>query len=451
MELREYQADMIDDIKSEIRNGHKSICAVLGCGGGKSVIQGMIAKSATDKGNRVLFLVHRKELCQQISSTFNQCGVDFNLCNIGMVQTVTRHLPEMDAPKIIITDEAHHALSDSYMRIYNYFPEALRLGFTATPLRMNEGGLGRVFDSLVEGVSTEWLICNGYLSPYTYYSVTLADTSGLHVKRGDYVSSELAGLMERKVIYGDTVKTWLERANNGQTIVYCASVAASMATADEFRGSGIIAEHLDGTANSDHRSQVVEDFRNGKIKVLCNCDLFGEGFDVPDCSAVVLLRPTKSLTLHVQQSMRSMRYMPDKKAVIIDHVGNVFEHGLPDTVREWTLNEKSKLKKDKKLIKVCPACGACIPIRYMICPACEYKFEKQEREAPERKYGDFSEITQEMLYANYSNYRKCKTFEELCAFQKARKYRFGWVLYKCEELGIEIPDRYAWCIREENA
>ena len=204
IKLRKYQENLINKIKIQLLQGKKSICAVLGCGAGKSIIQGMIAKSATDKHNQVLFLVHRKELCKQIENTFTECGVDFDYCQIGMVQTITRRLSKTKDPVIIITDECHHSASASYTRIYDYFKQATRLGFTATPIRMNEGGLGKVYDSLVEGVSTKWLIENNYLSPYKYYSVKLADTLGLHVKRGDFDSKELAALMEQKYIYGDT-------------------------------------------------------------------------------------------------------------------------------------------------------------------------------------------------------------------------------------------------------
>ena len=163
--------------------------AVLGCGGGKSVIQAEIARSATDKGNRVLFLVHRRELCQQISNTFARQGVNMELCSVCMVQTVSRHIDDIPKPQIIITDEAHHSTANTYKKIYNRFP-VVRLGFTATPCRLNAGGLGEVYDDLITSVSTRWLIENNFLSPYKYYSVKLADTSGLHVRAGDYKADE---------------------------------------------------------------------------------------------------------------------------------------------------------------------------------------------------------------------------------------------------------------------
>ena len=343
--LRPYQQELVDNIRRAIGQGRHSVCAVLGCGGGKSVIQGNIAASATARGNRVLFVVHRKELCQQITNTFAACGVDFSLCTVGMVQTVCRRLAKTPEPKLILVDEAHHILSQSYLSILQHFPGAVVLGFTATPQRMNEGGLGAVFEELIESVSTEWLIQNHYLAPYKYYGVQLADASKLHTKRGDYDKAEIEALMNKRAIFGSAVENWLQLAKGKQTIVYCSSIATSEGTAAAFREQGINSMHLDGTTPQAQRQAAVEGFRRGEVTVLCNVDLFGEGFDVPDCDCVVLMRPTKSLTLHIQQSMRSMRTNPnnpDKVALILDHVGNFTRHGLPDDVREWSLESKAK-------------------------------------------------------------------------------------------------------------
>lgn len=425
------------------------MCAVLGCGGGKSIIQGMISKSATDKGNRVLFLVHRKELCSQIEQTFKRCGVNFDLCQIGMVQTVTRRLSKIPEPNLIITDEAHHALSNSYRRIYDYFPNSTRLGFTATPIRMNEGGLGDVFESIVEGVSTKWLIKNNYLAPYKYYSVQLADITGVHTRRGDFDSSEIAEIMEQSKIYGGTTENWLKLADGKQTIVYCASVKSSKETAEQFNKCGINAKHLDGTTPKLEREQAVQDFRDGKITVLCNVDLFGEGFDVPDCEAVVLLRPTKSLTLFIQQSMRSMRYKPGKTAIIIDHVGNIFRHDFPDSSHEWSLKTKKSKAKTTVKIRQCPVCLSVYTSGTEKCDECGYVFEKSERADITAVDGSIVEIThEEILKAKpYDYYKKIKDFETLKMFQKAKKYKFAWCLHKAIELGIPIPSKYNQVMR----
>lgn len=449
IQLRPYQTELINSIKSELRKGKRSVCAVLGCGGGKSVIQGIIAKGATDKHNRVLFLVHRQELCSQITNTFTACGVNFDYCSVSMVQTVSRRLAKAPKPALIITDEAHHALSDTYKRIYNYFPEALRLGFTATPCRMNEGGLGEVFDSLVTSVSTTWLIENNFLSPYRYYSVKLANTDGVHTRQGDYDKNEIAELMEKSVIYGETVSNYLKIADGTKTIVYCASIEASKKTAEQFQSVGITAAHLDGNTPKTEREQTMQDFRNDKIQVLCNVDLFGEGLDVPDCECVILLRPTKSLTLYIQQSMRSMRYKRGKTAIIIDHVGNVFRHGFPDDEREWSLSSKKRKEKNTVLVKECPNCFHVMRNTCTECPECGYVFKKEERSEIQTKQAELQELQKTDLLklqpANY--YKQIKTFDEMKLFCKAKGYKFAWCIHKCIELGISVPQKYQYMMK----
>lgn len=448
MKLRTYQQELINKIKNELRQGKKSVCAVLGCGGGKSVIEATIAKSATDKGNRVLFIVHRQELCEQIELTFRECGVNFGLCHIGMVQTVTRHLGEEPEPKLIITDEAHHSLSESYVRIYKKFPDALKLGFTATPIRMNEGGLGAVFDGLAVSVTTKWLIENKYLSPFKYYSIKLVDTSDLRTTAGDYNQSDMAVLMENGTIYGNTIDNYKKYADGKKTIVYCASVKSSKETCMSFASAGISSAHLDGTTPAAEREETVRLFKQNSITVLCNVDLFGEGFDVPDCECVMLLRPTKSLTLHIQQSMRSMRFLPGKTATIIDHVGNVFIHGLPSSEREWSLEaKKKKREKNSIMVKECPDCYCVCEPNCETCPTCGFVFEKKYRKN-KKSDASFIEITEDMITEKpYGEYTKCKTFVELCEFQKAKKFKFGWVMHKAEELGITIPQKYLYMKR----
>lgn len=265
---------------------------------GKSVIQGNIARMTTDKGNRVLFLVHRRELCQQITNTFELCGVNFSLCDVSMVQTVARNLAKTKTPAIIITDEGHHGMSNSYLKIYNYFPNAIRLFFTATPIRLDGAGLKNICEQLIESVSTKWLIENHYLSPYKYYGVTLADTSKLHTKNGDYDKHEVETLMNQGYIFGNVVENWLKLSKDKKTIIYCSSINTSKATVEAFVKAGINAKHLDGTTPKTEREKAVSDFRKGVIKVLSNVDLFGEGLDIPSVETVCLCRPTKSLSLH---------------------------------------------------------------------------------------------------------------------------------------------------------
>lgn len=443
MKLREYQAELIGRIRLSIKHGHKSIVSVLGCGGGKSVIQAEIARSAADKGNRVLFLVHRKELCEQITNTFTAQGVNMDMCSVSMVQTVSRHIDKLPEPKIIITDEAHHSTANTYKKIYDAFPDALRLGFTATPCRLNAGGLGEVYEDLITSVSTQWLIDNHYLSPYKYYSVKLADTSGLHVKAGDYKADEVAELMQNSEIYGETVKQWERLAKNKKTIAYCASVEAAEETAEQFRQAGYTAASLSGSTPKEQRTQIMQDFRDSRIMILTNCELFGEGLDVPDCECTVLLRPTQSLTLYIQQSMRSMRYMPDKTAIIIDHVGNCYLHGLPDDEREWTLEPKAKQSNMVK-IRECPMCFSVYPPTKQKCPYCGYaavkEIQRREKEVVEI---DLVEMKRQEAIKNtkYTDLT-AETWSDVERIRKARGYKIQWAVRFAVLHDIAVPHKY---------
>lgn len=449
MELRNYQEHLVNKIKIEIIKGKHAICCVLGCGGGKSVIQGTIAANANTKGNRVLFLVHRKELCEQIRDTFTACGVNWDLTDVGMVQTFTRHITDIKKPDIIITDECHLSTAKTYTRIYDAFPEALKLGFTATPCRLNEGGLGNVYDTLVEGVSTRWLIDNGHLADYRHYSLPLADTSGLHVRAGEFRQEEIIELMERKDIYGKTVETWKRIAEGKKTIVYCSSVESSKETAELFNENGIAAAHLDGGTGAEDRAETMRQFRAGKITVLCNCELFSVGLDVPDCECVVLLRPTQSLTLYIQQAMRCMRSdknNPDKVGIIIDHVGNIFRHGFVDDNRNWSLDAKKRKSDNVVKIKECPSCYAVYSAEKPRCPNCGFEclIVKQTTDKKKTVEVDLREVKRisDIKALSYNEYSKCNTWDELAEFQKARGYKIQWTVRKAIELGITVPKKY---------
>ncbi len=174
---------------------------------------------------------------------------------------------------------------------------------------------------------------------------------------------------------------------------------------------------------------------------VCNVDLFGEGFDVPDCEAVVLLRPTQSLTLHIQQSMRSMRYKEGKTAIIIDHVGNYLRHGLPDGEREWTLeqNNAKQTQKQKTGVKSCPNCHAVMPATTLVCQNCGLRFRAEQEEPLVLERVQLHEISA----LPYNEYKKCKTFEELEWFRKAKKYKFYWTIHTALEMHIPIPSKYS--------
>lgn len=434
MGLRDYQQRLIDDFFTALDDGFTAPCIVLPCGGGKSVILAEIAKIYTAKDKRVLFIVHRKELCEQISATFTNYGVQMQNCKIAMVQTLTRRLATEPTPDLIITDENHHSLATSYKRIYEHFNTVPRIGVTATPERINGAGLADVNDKLIVGVNAKWLIANGYLTPYDYYA-PIVDLPKFHTRNGDFVQSEVTDFFNKnqRKIYGDVVRHYRRLADGKQAICYLPTVDFSKQTAQKFNEQGIASAHIDGGTPKGVRDEIINRFRRGEIKILCNVDIVSEGFDVPDCECVILLRPTKSLILYTQQAMRCMRYKPNKRAIIIDHVNNIQRFGFPDKEREWLLDGHPKQKKDGEApLKSCPMCFRALPISATECP-CGYEFETNS--------GETTTVNTELVNLVDPNSTKervkffksaneCQTVEELTEFAKFHKYKPGWVYYQ---------------------
>lgn len=442
--LRPYQNDLVEQVRAAWREGCKAPCIVLGCGGGKSCIVAEIARRTTWNGKRVLFLVHRKELVAQIRRTFSSWGVLLDNCDIGMVQTFTRHISELKRPSLIITDENHHSLAQSYKRIYEAFPDVCRVGVTATPIRLNGDGLGDVNDKLIIGVSTKWLIENNYLAPYDYYAPDIADLTGLHIRNGEYISAEIEKRMIQKAVFGDVIRYYDQLADGKKAICYCSTVNHSERTAEAFNNAGIAAAHIDGNTSAAERDRIISEFRSGKITVLCNVDLISEGFDVPDCECAILLRPTQSLTLFIQQSMRCMRYKPGKRAVIIDHVGNYARHGMPDDDREWSLEKRSHEKRGKQenrsAVIQCPECFYTFKPDdngKSVCPNCGYHFPNP-REV-EEKPGELIHVTGFKL--DYCGPEQCETYGELLEYARRKGYKPGWAYYQAKKRGLIAHDR----------
>lgn len=450
-ELRPYQQDLVSRTSLSWRKGHKAPCIVLPCGGGKSVIVAEIAKRTTENGRLVLFLVHRKELCDQIRATFKWWGVDMDLCNIMMVQTASRRLERMEKPALIITDENHHSKAASYKKIYEHFSDSYRVGVTATPVRIDGSGLGDVNDDLIVGVSAKWLIENKCLAPYDYYAPEGTDMSSLKIKNGEFDMKEAEKLLDEKCIYGDAIKHYKKFAEGMKAVCYCVSVRYSEMMAEQFTKAGIPAAHIDGTTPKARRDKIINDFRDGKILILCNVDLISEGFDVPDCSCAILLRPTKSLTLYIQQSMRCMRYKEGKRAVILDHVGNVRRFGMPDDDREWSLDTVKKEKVPEFQVIACEKCFFTFPKfkadgkAWKYCPKCleplkhQAETTEKDRDPLEESGAELEKVTEVHVIPAMPS--MCRTVKDLSLYAKSRGYKQGWVYYTAKRMGLIKNDR----------
>ncbi len=419
MQLREYQQNIVNQLFNLLSLGYKSPIAVLPCGGGKSIICADIAKQFTNVNRKVLFLVHRIELVDQIEQTFSNYGVNMEFCDVKMVQSSKNLTKKYD---LILTDESHHATCRTYQNIYRKFPNALRVNVTATPCRTDGRGLGETCDYLLKTVSTKWLIENQYLSPFEYYTPKVVDVINIQKRAGEYVDQ--TSLFDKPKIYGDIFKYY---RIGKKAICYCASIKHSQKMAEEFNKRGIPAAHLDGGIEKSERKRIIEKFRTGKIMVLCNFSLIAEGFDVPDCDMVLLLRKTASLNLYIQMTMRCMRFKENKTAIILDFCGNVFEHGLPDEDRDWTLNPKVKIKTNSSsepevVARTCNHCFKTYAGRARICPYCHADNGKTKKEIEEEKKAELIRIAEVEWLSRKQEQGKAQTFSELVQLGVKRGY-----------------------------
>lgn len=401
--LRDYQSNGVDKIRDAFRRRKKFVLFILPTGGGKTAVFSYIAESAVGRGKKVLILVHRQELLNQASAGLARLGVEHGLISprfehsnsnvqIASVQTAVRRLDKLGSPDLIIIDEAHHATASTYRKILEANPSALVLGVTATPVRSDGKGLGiesgGIFDDIVIGPSVSDLIGLGFLvEPEVYAPPLDLDLSGLKRKMGDYDKKQLDERFNKPRIFGCAVDHYLRLCPGQPAIAFCNSVARAEEAASEFRARGVRAVRVDGAMEQSARVAAIEGLGNGSVDVLTSADLIGEGVDIPRVSAAILLRPTQSLGLYLQQVGRALRPYPGKKrAIILDHVGNTLMHGFADDDRAWSLTEGYREKKiilavgevEVKIFQcvkcyhiyesttvsdLCPNCKATLPIK----------------------------------------------------------------------------------------
>lgn len=444
-QLFDYQQDLIDKARNALAAGNQGVLIVSPPGSGKSVVISEIAKLTVKKGGHVLFFVHRQELVKQIKDSFKQQGVDLNHCTILTVGKVANRLNILAKPDLIIVDESQHSRAKTYQKIFNYYSDVPRLGFTGSPWRLSGKGFKDIYSAMVLGPTAKWLIENKKLAPFTVYGYQLGDKSTLKSgSTGDYTKKSLNNYT-KSIIHGDIVKSWLKFAKDRKTIIYCHSTSFSKEVAQSFRDAGINAVHADAKTPESKRDKIMVDFKEGKIKILCNVDLVSEGFNVPDCSCVVLLRPTQSLVIYLQQSMRAMRYQPNKHAIIIDQVGNFERFGLPDTDYKWTLEDREKHpRKDSGSteglqIKTCPDCFAVIKAECVKCPICGHDFSIEIRKIKQKKDQELRAIKAEKFHIDLIAKKKVSeltSFKELTMYAKAKHYKNGWPWHMAKRKGF---------------
>lgn len=436
--LRGYQQDVYNKTRDAFRKGFKRPLVVLPCGGGKSYLFAEMAKNTTGE---VLILTHRRELLSQHNELLDGLGIN---ARVSMVLTEANRLGQHQRPALIITDEAHLSRSNSWMKVLDYY-DTYTVGFTATPCRLDGKPLGDMYDTLIEGVSVRWLIDNQCLAPFEYYAPMTIDTDNVKRVAGDYVVSDLEKIMNERAIYSDAIRSYQRLADGEKTIAYCVSVKHAEQLAQQFRDAGYSAASI--SAGSTNREEIMNDFRSGRITVLCNVGIISEGISINDVTCCLLLRPTESVALGIQQMMRCMRYAPGKVAKILDCAGNHTRVGLPDEEREWSLTASVKKPECMTVdgnftVRVCQSCYKTFRTA-PVCPYCGAVYPLSPREIKAHEAIELQRITAEET-ARIENEKKrlrmevgrCRTLADLWAVARERGYAPGWVYKMAKAKGI---------------
>lgn len=405
-----------------------------------------------------MFLIHRREVLDQAVKTFNEQGVNPDLLTAGMVQTLTRRVDKLPTPSVILVDEAHHALAKSYQRILSKFSKAIVLLFTATPHRTGRQQLDQIADDIIVGQSIHELTEKGFLAPFRYFQPP-DDFDSKLLKRsstGDYTAESMQKAMSTK-IFGHIVKQYRRIADGIQAVVYTYSIDSAVEIARKFNSEGISAVEVDGTTSKEKRDLAVQKFREQEIKILVNVNLFTEGVDLPNVDCVIMARPTASLALYLQFSMRCLNPRKGKTAIIIDHANNFKTFGYPDDDRDWKQAIKSGKQKNKSLltdsgisIVTCDYCFAVVKaseVKDGKCPICGKSIKVHEAkpvsdvdlvEATKERQRLIKEIVKKKLLKEVANksVNELHTMKELQAYARLHGYKSGWAWFQAKRKGL---------------
>lgn len=431
---RDYQLRLEQDIYAAWQGGARNVCAVMPTGAGKTFTFSRVVAAAR---TAVCVSAHRRELVGQMSTALAREGVrhrvigpdalqrmcsslhmdEFNRSYVdpsarvavASVDTLINHDardPWLQQVGLWVQDECHHVLADNkWGKACALFPNAHGLGVTATPLRADGRGLGRhadgLFDALVVGPSMRELIGRGYLTDYRIFAppsdIDLSDVTV--TDSGEYSAPKLKVARQRSHITGDVVAHYLRIARGKLGVTFDTDIESATDTAAAYRAAGVPAEVVTSKTPELLRARIMRRFRNREVLQLVNVDLFGEGVDIPAIEVVSMARPTQSYGLYVQQFGRALRLLDGKRhAFIIDHVGNVMRHGLPDAPRQWSLDRRERRSRsvpsDVIPVRTClnPECLAVYERVHRACPFCGHEAPVAGRSAPELVDGDLYEL-----------------------------------------------------------
>lgn len=458
------QVPVLQEIRTNIRAGEKRILLVSPTGWGKGTVCSVIIEGVNRRNKRALFIVRGRELVKDMSRRLDRLGIDHGVMmanhprrrpwlniHVASIDTIFRRetVPPAD---LLIADEAHLSLSDTWSKTLERYPNTPVVGMTATPILRGGAGLGSLYSCLVLGPGISELIQMGRLTPSRVFAPPGADLSGVKSTAGDFNEAALSQVCDVPKLTGDIVKTWLARAQERKTVCFPVDVKHSQHISEEFRCAGINAVHVDADTPDEERDRIWDDLDNGDLRVICSVGVTSYGWDHPIVSCGISARPTESLGLHLQQWGRIIRAHPGKRdALWLDHSGNVARHGFAEDDRQWTLDTGEKLRKtdyDPALaVRTCPKCWCCFSSRLDICPACNTPRIPNQRQIIQAS-GELQELRREQKEKAIEKWRERVTprerlakYEQLKKIAADRGYKPFWARIQYEKTFNEKPER----------
>lgn len=404
--LRPYQNELINGLRSEIKNGHLKLILCAPTGAGKTIMFSFMVANHLKRNGKVLIFTHRKELLKQSGNVFEKFNIhpeyikagyypDLNsTCHIAMIETFNRRIEDykefLSTRTMIIIDEAH---LESFTKIFEYIsPNTIVIGATATPFRKgNQTALSEFYTALVQNLDTEDLIKLGYLASPETYGVKI-DTKGMKKIGEEYDTSKY---YEENKLYIGVVENYTRLIGDKKTIIFTSNVKSSIQVCDEFVKNGFDARHID--ANTKNRDEIFAWYNQTPDGILCNCGIATTGFDQPDIECIILYMATTSIVKMLQCIGRGSRVTEMKKTFkILDFGNNIQRLGFWEERRVWSLD---KMKKTKGVapIKYCPECGAILHAKVNPCTYCGFIFANDKKHK-EKQFAELKLLTKKQIF-----------------------------------------------------
>ena len=408
MRLRPRQKTFVERSVAALASRGNTL-GVAPTGAGKTIMLSAVTGEMIGDGAKACVLAHRDELTAQNRAKFQRVvpGVATSVIDatekswnsqvaFAMVPTLARasNLADMPRLDLLVVDEAHHAVADSYRRIIDRVreanPDARIFGVTATPNRGDRKGLREVFDNVADQVRLGELIASGHLVPPRTFVIDVGVQDELRSVRktmSDFDMAEVAGIMDRAPVTDEVIRHWKEKAGDRQTVVFCSTVAHAEHVTDAFRAAGVSAALIHGDLAAETRNSILADYAAGDIRVIVNVAVLTEGWDHPPTSCVVLLRPSSYKSTMIQMVGRGLRTVdPEEHPGIVKTDCVVLDFGTSSLIHgtlEQDVDLDGKAEAGEAPTKSCPGCGADIPLAATECPLCGEAFPREDEEVGE--------------------------------------------------------------------